>query len=185
MTAGADREDVLAFLDAHGIAHSTVEHPPVFRVEDGREIKARLPGAHTKNLFLKDARDQLWLVCAGADTRVDLKALPLVVGAARLSFGSSERLQRALGVAPGSVTLFALVNDADRRVRLVLDRALLGAALVNFHPMTNTATTAISREGLLRFLEALDRGAQVVDFAGDVPRACAPLRCGPASRGPS
>lgn len=156
--------DLFAFLDAHGIEHRTLDHPPVFRVDEGHEIKAALPGGHTKNLFLKDGKGQLWLICALGETRIDLKRLPDVIGAARLSFGSSELMEEALGVTPGSVTLFALINDAGRRVKLVLDAAMLEPEPINFHPLTNTATTAISQDGLRRFLKALDMTAQVVDF---------------------
>jgi Ala-tRNA(Pro) deacylase len=175
-----DRASLFAFLDAHRIAHRTLDHPPVFRVQEGREIKAALPGGHTKNLFLKDAKDQLWLVCALGETAVDLKALPGAIGSARLSFGSPERMRAALGVEPGSVTVFALVNDPGRRVRLVLDRALLEADPVNFHPLRNDATTAVSREGFRTFLGALGLEPVVVDFSGP-----APMRCGPDLIGPS
>ena len=99
----ADRAALFAFFDAHGIEHRTLDHPPVFRVEEGREIKAAMPGGHTKNLFLKDAKDRLWLVCALGDTRVDLKRLHHTIGSARLSFASAELLERTLGVTPGSV----------------------------------------------------------------------------------
>ena len=160
----ATQADLFALFDAHGIAHSTLEHPAVFRVDEGHEIKAALPGGHTKNLFLKDGKGQIWLICALGETRVDLKRLPEVIGAARLSFGSPELMQEVLGVTPGSVTLFALVNDAEHRVKLVLDAGLLEPEPINFHPLTNTATTAISQEGLRRFLKALDITAQVVDF---------------------
>jgi len=157
-------QDLYAFLDAHGIAHRTLEHPAVFRVDEGHEIKAALPGGHTKNLFLKDAKGQIWLVCALGETRIDLKRLPELIGAARLSFGSAELMEQVLGVTPGSVTIFALINDAERRVKLVLDAALLVPEPVNFHPLTNTATTAVSQDGLRAFLKALDITAQVVDF---------------------
>lgn len=160
----ADAHDLYAFLDAHGIAHRTLEHPAVFHVDEGRQIKAALPGGHTKNLFLKDAKGHLWLVCALGETQIDLKRLPPVIGAARLSFGSAALMQVALGVTPGSVTLFALINDRARRVKLVLDAALLESEPVNFHPLANTATTAISQDGLRRFLKALDLHPQVVDF---------------------
>jgi Ala-tRNA(Pro) deacylase len=176
----AGRTELFAFLDDHGIAHRTLDHPPVFRVEEGREIKAALPGGHTKNLFLKDARDQLWLVCALGETRVDLKRLHHTIGSARLSFGSAELLERTLGVTPGSVTIFALINDTERAVKLVLDRALLEHDPVNFHPLANDATTAVSRDGLLAFLAALGVQGQVVDFAADPP-----VRCGVAPSGPS
>ena len=156
--------DLFAFLDAHGIAHSTLEHPPVFRVGEGEEIRAALPGGHTKNLFLKDAKGQLWLISALGETRIDLKALPAVIGSAKLSFGSEERLWDALGVRPGSVTLFALINDPEHRVRFVLDKALLAHETVNFHPLANTATTAVSRQGMLDLLAALDVSPLIVDF---------------------
>lgn len=155
---------LFALLDAQGIPHSTLEHPAVFRVDEGHDIKAALPGGHTKNLFLKDGKGQIWLICALGETRIDLKRLPEVIGAARLSFGSPELMQQVLGVTPGSVTLFALINDVEHRVKLVLDAALLKPEPINFHPLTNTATTAISQDGLRRFLKALDITAQVVDF---------------------
>ena len=160
-----DRADLLAFFDAHGIAHATLEHPAVFRVGEGAEIKARLPGAHTKNLFLKDAKGALWLVSAMDAARIDLKALPGAIGSARLSFASAEVLNEALGVTPGSVTAFALINDQGRRVRFVLDAALARADRVNFHPLINTATTTVSQAGLRRFLEALGVSPLIVEFA--------------------
>ena len=164
MSAPATPDDLYAFLDAHGIAHATREHPAVFRVGEGEEIKAAMPGAHTKNLFLKDAKDQLWLISALGETRIDLKTLPKTIGSARLSFGREEMLYEALGVRPGSVTLFALINDEGRRVRMVLDQALLEHETVNFHPLVNTATTAVSREGMMGFLRALHVQPRVVDF---------------------
>ena len=164
-THPATRAELFAFLDAHGIDHATTEHAPVYRVEEGHAIKAALPGGHSKNLFLKDARGQLWLICALGETAIDLKRTPAAIGSARLSFGSPERLWSALAVRPGSVTPFALLNDPERRVRLVLDAALMACEPLNFHPLSNDATTAVSRAGLLRFLGALGRGAPVVDFA--------------------
>ena len=154
-----------AFLDAHGIAHRTVEHPPTFRVGEGADLEAALPGGHTKNLFLKDARGRLWLLSALQDAAIDLKALPARIGSARLSFGSPERMRAVLGVAPGSVTAFALLNDPDQAVTFVVDAALLAADPVNFHPLANTATTGVSREGLRAFLRALGRPEPLsVDF---------------------
>ncbi|HET9159931.1 MAG TPA: YbaK/EbsC family protein [Caulobacteraceae bacterium] len=156
--------DLLAFLDAHGIEHATLEHPAVFRVGEGEEIKAGLPGAHTKNRFLKDGKGQLWLISARDTTRIDLKRLPEVIGSARLSFGNEALMLETLGVTPGSVTAFALINDGEHRVRFVLDRALADAGIVNFHPLTNPATTAVSGEGFRRFLEAVGVEPLVVDF---------------------
>ena len=158
------RADLIAFFDAHGIDHATTEHEAVFRVGEGEEIKASLPGGHTKNLFLKDAKDQLWLISALGETRIDLKRLPGVIGSARLSFGNEALMVETLGVTPGSVTALALVNDARRRVRFVLDRALAEAAVVNFHPLTNTATTSLDQAGLRRFFQAVGVEPMVVDF---------------------
>ncbi|HRD45184.1 MAG TPA: prolyl-tRNA synthetase associated domain-containing protein [Caulobacter sp.] len=159
------RDDLLAFLDAEDIAHSTLDHPAVFRVGEGDEIKAALPGGHTKNLFLKDAKGQLWLISALGETAIDLKRLHTVIGSARLSFGNPELMLETLGVTPGSVTAFGLINDIDRRVRFVLDAALAKADPVNFHPLVNTATTAVSQAGFRRFLAALGVEPLIVDFA--------------------
>jgi Ala-tRNA(Pro) deacylase len=159
------RADLFSFLDAHGVAHSTLDHPPVFRVEEGLEIKAALPGGHTKNLFLKDAKGQLWLISALGETAIDLKRLHTVIGSARLSFGNAELMLETLGVTPGSVTAFGLINDTTHRVRFVLDADLAKADPVNFHPLANDATTAVSQEGLRRFLAALEITPMIVDFA--------------------
>ncbi len=158
------RSDLLGFLDDLGIAHRTHDHPAVFTVDEGEDIKAALPGAHTKNLVLKDAKDQLWLVSAEAHAAIDLKRLHGVIGSARLSFGKAELMAATLGVSPGSVTAFGLINDQEHRVRFVLDRTLAEAPVVNFHPLTNTATTGISQAGFRKFLEALKVTPLVVDF---------------------
>ena len=161
--------DLFAFFDRHGIAHSTLEHEAVFTVEDGPEMKARLPGGHTKNLFLKDAKGRLWLISALDDTAIDLKSIHKTIGAARLSFGSAELMGEVLGVTPGSVTAFALVNDTEHRVTFVVDAALLEREPLNFHPLVNTATTAVSKAGFLAFLESVGVQPMVVDFAAEPP----------------
>ena len=161
----ATRAELFAFFDAHGIAHRTLDHAPVFRVGEGEEIKAGLPGGHTKNLFLKDAKGQLWLISALGETKINLKALPARIGSARLSFGSEERLFDALGVRPGSVTAFALINDPEHRVKFVADAALMAADPVNFHPLRNDATTAVSQADFRRFLAGIGVEPLVVDFA--------------------
>lgn len=159
------RSELLAFLEAIGVEATTHDHPAVFRVGEGEAIKDAIPGAHTKNLFLKDAKDHLWLISAQDRTAIDLKRLPPVIGSGRLSFGNEQLMGETLGVTPGSVTALALINDADHKLRFVLDRNLAEAALVNFHPLTNTATTTLSQAGLRRFLAAVGVEPMVVDFA--------------------
>jgi Ala-tRNA(Pro) deacylase len=159
------RAELIAFLDKHAIAHATTEHPAVFRVGEGEDMKAAIAGAHSKNLFLKDHRDQLWLVSAEQHTAIDLKRLPSVIGSGRLSFGSPDLMQAALGVAPGSVTALGLANDRQGKIRFVLDAVLARAEQVNFHPLENTATTTLSREGFSAFLEALGVRPMIVDFS--------------------
>ena len=159
------RDALLAFLAAHGIDQTTHDHPAVFTVGESGKIKQEIPGAHTKNLFLKDAKDQLWLISARDRTEIDLKRLHTVIGSARLSFGNATLMEETLGVTPGSVTAFALVNDKGGRVRFVLDRALAEADQVNFHPLTNTATSGVSAQGFRKFLAAVGVRPMVVDFA--------------------
>ena len=163
-----DRDGLLRFFAGHGVDHVTTDHPAQFHVGDNPDIE-RLPGAHTKNLFLKDAKSQLWLVSAEQSTTIDLKALPKTIGSARLSFGSAELMLETLGVTPGSVTAFGLVNDTARRVRFVIDSALWEADAVNFHPLVNTATTRVAQAGLRRFLQTQGVAPVVVDFGRQGP----------------
>jgi len=158
------RDDLIRFLADHGIGQTTRDHEAVFRVDEGEAVKAAIPGAHTKNLFLKDAKGQLWLISAADHTLIDLKRLPAVIGAARLSFGNAALMEAVLGVTPGSVTAFALINDTAHQVRFVLDRVLAEADRVNFHPLTNTATTTVDRAGFRAFLAAVGVRPAVVDF---------------------
>jgi Ala-tRNA(Pro) deacylase len=162
MTAGAlappeQREAALyAKLGALGIAWKTYAHDPVFTVEEAALVNRNHPGGHTKNLFLKDKKDGLWLVVLRDFLRVDLNALSRQLGAPRFSFGSAELLMATLGVPPGSVTPFALMNDAERSVRVVLDEAMLALDPLNFHPLRNDRTSAITPGDLLRFIRACD-----------------------------
>ena len=153
----ATPDDLFAYLDSLGIRHTTTQHRPVFTVEEGADLKAKMPGGHTKNLFLKDKKGALFLLCALGDSAIDLNAVSKVVGAGRFSFGSAERLQENLGVTPGSVTIFALINDPERKVTLLLDEGFFAHDPVNFHPLRNDATTAISPADLLKFIRALGR----------------------------
>lgn len=159
-----DRDRLLDWMAEHGIDHLTHDHPAVFRVEEGLELKAAMPGAHTKNLFLKDKKGRLWLISARQDTVIDLKRAPSLIGSDRLSFGNEVLMWETLGVRPGSVTALGLINDLNRRVGFVLDRRLWEAETVNFHPLTNTATTALDQTAFRRVLVLLGRDPLVVDF---------------------
>ena len=160
-----DRDSLLDWMAANGVAQTTHNHPAVFRVEEGLELKAALPGAHTKNLFLKDRKGRLWLISARQDTVVDLKRAPKTIGSDKLSFGNEALLYETLGVRGGSVTALGLINDPERRVSFVLDKALWDADIVNFHPLTNTATTALEQAAFRRFLSLIGREPMVVDFS--------------------
>ncbi len=159
-----DRDRLLDWMAANGVDQTTHDHPAVFRVDEGHELKAAMPGAHTKNLFLKDKRGRLWLISARQDTMVDLKRAPKTIGSDRLSFGNEGLLYETLGLTPGSVTALGLINDTARRVAFVLDKALWDAEIVNFHPLTNTATTALTQADFRRFLTLIEREPMVVDF---------------------
>jgi Ala-tRNA(Pro) deacylase len=148
-------DQLLARLAELGIPAETVEHEAVFTVAQSAPVKAAIPGAHSKNLFVKDKKGRLFLIVARDETRIDLKRLHEAIGASgRLSFGSAEQLRAALGVEPGSVTPFAAVNDREGSVAVILDANLMAAERVNFHPLTNTMTTGIARDDLVRFLKA-------------------------------
>ncbi len=159
-----DRARLLAWMEANDIAQTTHDHPAVFRVDEGHDLKAAMPGAHTKNLFLKDKKGKLWLISARQDTVIDLKRAPKTIGSDRLSFGNEGLLYETLGLTPGSVTALGLINDVERRVTFVLDKALWDAEVVNFHPLTNTATTALEQTAFRRFLALVGREPVVVDF---------------------
>ena len=152
----AREADLIARLDALGIAHRTYRHPAVFTVEEAKALRGELPGGHCKSLFLKDRRDGLWLVVMLEERRTDLRKLSDRLGAPRFSFAGAELLDAVLGVAPGSVTPFAVINDTARRVTVVLDAEMLDESPLNYHPLTNAATTAITPADLLRLLADCD-----------------------------
>mgnify|MGYP001176856175 CR=1 FL=1 len=160
----AGRQQLFDRLSALAITTTTCEHPAVFTVAQSTAIERAIPGGHTKNLFLVDAKGAMFLVVAESDTRVDLKALAGRLGAARFSFGKADLLMEVLGVAPGSVTAFAAMNDTGQRVRVVVDARLLRHEVINAHPLENTATTSISREDLMRFLRHSGHEPLIVDM---------------------
>ena len=152
-------------LNAHDIDWVTREHQAVFTVEESAEIKADLAGGHTKNLFLKDKTGQFVLVCAVSDTVIKVNKLHGQIGTKRLSFGKGEPLEEHLGVKPGSVTLFSVLNDTAGAVKLVLDKALFDHDLVWFHPLRNTASTSISSADIVKFAKAAGHEPIILDFA--------------------
>ncbi len=165
----ASRQDLFDLLAGLGIETTTLEHPPVFTVAESAELERHLSGAHTKNLFLKDEDGLLFLVVAMSSTRVDLKGLARKLDAGRLSFGKPELLLDTLGVPPGSVTAFAVINDTAQRVSLVVDADLMQHGTINCHPLENTATTSIGREALMRFVRACGHEPRIVALSPAPP----------------
>ncbi len=164
----ATPEQLLARLDALGIETTTHRHPPLFTVEESKRLRGALPGAHCKSLFLKDKKGALWLLVALENRQVDIKVLRRMLGAkGSLSFGKPELLLEVLGVTPGSVTPFGLINDESQRVTVVLERAMLTRDPLNYHPLTNEATTAIAAGDLLRFIENCGHQPMILDLDGD------------------
>jgi len=163
----ATPDELFAYLDSLGIAHRTVSHPPVFTVEEAQALRGQVAGGHTKNLFLRDKKGVLFLVVAAEDAAIELKSLHRLLGASgRFSFGSAELLRETLGVEPGAVTPFAAINDQAGRVTVILDAAMMAHQVLNFHPLANTKTTTISREGLLKFLHATGHPPRIEAIAG-------------------
>ncbi len=160
----ASPEDLFARLDELGIAHSTVCHAPVFTVDENRELRGGIPGGHCKNLFLKNRKNACWLVVCLEDAKIDLKDLGGRIGAGRPSFGSADRLMEALGILPGAVSPFALINDRAQRVQPVLQTRMLETSPLNYHPLRNDRTTAISPEDLVRFIENCGHVPVILDF---------------------
>lgn len=157
--------ELLAELTALGIAHRTERHHPVYTVAESKRLRARFPGGHSKNLFLRNKKGRMWLVTCLEDRPIDLKSLAERLGAGRFSFASAERLMRYLGVVPGAVTPFAVINDRGGAVEMVLDAGLLEHDPLNFHPLDNAMTTAVSAADLIEFLEHAAHPPRIVDLA--------------------
>ena len=158
------RLELFDFLQTLDIATTTVEHAAVFTVAESDKLNQQLLGGHTKNLFLKDAKGRLFLIVAEAHTHIELKLLHKILGCGRLSFGKPELLMATLGVLPGSVTAFSVLNDRAGQVSVVFDAALLAFDTINCHPLVNTATTAISQTDLLRFLRATGHEPRILSL---------------------
>jgi Ala-tRNA(Pro) deacylase len=159
-------DQLFAYLDGLDITHKTVTHPGLFTVEQSRALRGRIPGGHNKNLFLRDKNNALFLVVALEDATIDLKTLHHKLGAGRFSFGSANLLRDVLGVESGAVTPFAVINDTEVRVTVVLDAPMMEYTTLNYHPLDNTMTTAIAREDLYKFLESTGHPPRVLQVSG-------------------
>ena len=167
-TARKTRDDLFSFLDGLGIEVTTKYHPPVFTVEESKALRDEIAGGHTKNLFLKDKTGRYFLLTVGEDATIDLKTIHTVIGASgRVSFGKPEQMMEFLGVIPGAVTAFGVVNDTENAVTLVFDEALAAHDVINAHPLTNDATTSIAMADMKRFVEATGHSWNVLKLAGE------------------
>jgi Ala-tRNA(Pro) deacylase len=157
------RAELFALFDELGIASETVEHAPAFTVEDAQGLRGQMPGGHAKNLLLKDKKGSLWLVVAREEAAIDLKRLGKALGAKSWSFAKPEVMAERLGVTPGSVSPFGLINDRERALTVVLDTKLMAQEPLNFHPLVNTATTTLSGRDFRRFLDATGHEPVLLD----------------------
>jgi Ala-tRNA(Pro) deacylase len=156
-------DELLAFLAALGIPVSTVAHPALHTVADSKALRGEIPGGHTKNLFLKDRKDQYFLLTVDEDAVVDLKTIHTLIGAAgKVSFGKAEALLQLLGVVPGAVTVFGAVNDVEGKVKVFVDAELMENGIINGHPLVNDATTSIAAADLIKFLNATGHAPNIL-----------------------
>ncbi len=154
---------LFAFLEGLGISVTTVRHPPLYTVADSQALRGEIVGGHTKNLFLKDKKDNFFLLTVDEEAEVDLKQIHRRIGASgRVSFGKPDRLMEYLGVVPGAVTAFGILNDTDNRVKIFLDADLMEHEFINCHPLTNDATSTIRRDDLIRFVKATGHEANIL-----------------------
>jgi Ala-tRNA(Pro) deacylase len=161
----ATREDLFARLNALEIETKTRDHPPVYTVEEARALRGEIPGGHCKNLFLKDDKGNIWLIVCLEESQIDLKAAPAKIGSRRLSFGKPDLLMEVMGVEPGSVTPFGLINDTGNRVNVVLEAQMMTHEFLNYHPLQNTATTTIRSEDLVKFIRSCGHEPRIVAVA--------------------
>ena len=161
----ATRDELLARFEALGLETKTRDHAPVFTVEEAQALRGEIPGGHCKNLFLKDDKGNIWLIVCLEEAEIDLKAAPAKIGSRRLSFGKPELLMEVLGVEPGSVTPFGLINDTEKRVNVVLAAAMMAHEMLNYHPLENTATTTIRAPDLVAFIRSCGHEPMVVVVA--------------------
>jgi Ala-tRNA(Pro) deacylase len=164
-------KDLIATLDAMDVAYTIHHHEPVFTVEESEYLEKTIPGTHCRNMFLRDKKKNMFLVTLANETLVDLKKLPDVLDCGRISFGSSERLWDNLGIRPGSVNPFCIVNDKDGAVRIILDKYMMEQESINVHPMDNAMTIGLAPLDLTRFIETTNHECEIVDLSGCAPDA--------------
>ena len=160
----AGETELYALFQSHGIAYVHNTHPPLFTVEESKELRGNLPGAHVKNMFLKDKKDRLWLVTCLEHRKIRIRDLEKQVGATKASFGKEDLLWDALGIRPGAVSPFGLINDTGHRVQPILDKQMLEVDPINAHPLHNEATTTVSAADFRRFFEITGHEPLIVDF---------------------
>jgi Ala-tRNA(Pro) deacylase len=157
-------KDLLRYLDEHEVEYSLHEHEPIFTVAEGEHLKKNIPGLHCRNLFVRDKKQSMFLVVLQNETIIDLKKLQTLLGCGRLSFGSKDRLWRHLGVRPGSVCPYSVINDKDNVVEVVLEKAMMEADIVNYHPLENHLTIGVKPKDLIRFLKSCNHDPMILDF---------------------
>lgn len=156
--------DFFSYLESHDIAYERHDHPAVYTIEEADRLVPPLPAAKTKNLFLRDSKGRRhFLTIVSGDKQVDTKGLQAVLGTSRLSFGSPRRLKEYLGIEPGAVSLFAVVNDTEQKVEVIVDKDIWSSSAFQFHPLVNTSTLVVSKQGVVRFLESTGHVPQVVE----------------------
>ena len=158
------KEELIKLLDESNCDYEVKEHAPLFTVEDSKSLRGSILGAHSKNLFLKDAKGQFYLLSVEENTKVDLKKIMNFIGSKKLSFAKAEYLESILGIEPGSVSPFALINDVDKKVLFFLDKNFLNYEKLNFHPLVNTATVNIATSDLIKFIEEKHNPIKYIDF---------------------
>jgi Ala-tRNA(Pro) deacylase len=157
-------QQLLDVLSQLGVDYQLYKHEAIFTVAEGEHLKANIPGVHCRNLFLRDKKKNMFLIVAANDTQIDLKKLQPLIGSARLSFGSPERLWENLGVRPGSVCPYAVINDKDNHVKVILDKNMMDEDVVNYHPLLNTMTIGIRPDDLVLFLNHCNHDPVILDL---------------------
>ena len=158
------KDDLIRMLNDNGFEYFIEEHAPLFTVEDSKSLRGQIEGAHSKNLFLKDAKANFFLISIEESASIDLKKTMQQIQSKKLSFAKPEYLQDILGIEPGSVSPFALLNDTKKQVKFYLDRSFLDSETVNFHPLINTATVNISPQNLVEVIEKYHNPVTYIDL---------------------